>query len=283
MVLQTIDYMDAAEILYPDHQLHFQFDWSSGHSKRSDDGLSVGNMNWGFGGKQTLLRPTVLTADCIGPYPTTVNIGGQVVDYGVKAGETQVFGYGVSAAGQPPPLPPFNKLDAPRQDAPNRNGKEGSITEGFEGKCKGMAQVLFETGWWKPSVDGKPVMLAKMPAACKITGRNRKDDSPLPSPDTVGSIVLAARADFAAEMSELQKVCHNRQFYANILIPRHTTHAEPDPHPTMAVKLSSGRSCSRAHLEDEPEVPSRARRPRDPVLLGRRQDVLPAEQRPRAC
>jgi hypothetical protein len=147
---------------------------------------------------------------------------------------------------------------------------------------KGIAQVLFETGWWKPDVDGKSVMLSKMPAACKITGRNRKDDSPLPPPDRVGSIVLASRADFAAEMSELQKVCHNGQFYANILVPHQTNHVEPDPHSEFnngcqIKSLSSGRSCSRAHLKDEPEVPSRARWPWHRVLLGWREDVLPPQ------
>ena len=41
MVEQLRDFIDAAEVVYPEHQLQFQFDWSSGHSKRSDDGLCV--------------------------------------------------------------------------------------------------------------------------------------------------------------------------------------------------------------------------------------------------
>ena len=56
MVQQVVDYMDAAEVIYPDMQLHMEFDWSSGHSKRSDDGLAVASMNWGYGGKEKELR-----------------------------------------------------------------------------------------------------------------------------------------------------------------------------------------------------------------------------------
>ena len=207
MVKQTIDYMDAAETLYPGRQIHFQFDWSSGHSKRSDDGLCVGNMNWGYGGKQTALRSSKLTAGCIGPFPTTVAVhttggGVQQVDYGLKVGDTQSFVYGVSSAAgtTPPPLPPFDNPRAPRADVCNDDGKV--LTEGFEGKCKGIKQILFETGWWNPAVK----MLSKMPAKCKITGNRRDNDQPLPPENTIGDRLLASRPDFVAEMSELQKV-----------------------------------------------------------------------------
>jgi hypothetical protein len=200
MVQQTKDYMDAAEVLYPGHQLHFQFDWSSGHSKRSDDGLSVGSMSWKYGGKQTILRNSLLTAECIGPHPTTITVNGATVDYGLKAGDTQVFAYGHSVAGQLAPLPPAFNQDAPRHDVTTTDGK---IVEGFEGKPKGIAQVLFETGWYNPNVK----MVAKMPRKCKITGNRHDNGQPLPADDTVGDLLLAARADFKAEMSELQKVC----------------------------------------------------------------------------
>eukprot|EP01043_Picozoa_sp_COSAG02_P043525 COSAG02_NODE_3799_length_6215_cov_11.385710_1_plen_882_part_00 len=217
MVQQTVDYMDAAEVLYPGHQIHFQFDWSSGHSKRSDDGLCVGNMNWGYGGKQTALRDSKLTAGCIGPFPTTVTVhtadGPQTMDYGLQVGDTQSFVYGESAAGLPV-LPPFNKLDAPRVDLCDADGKV--TAHGFEGKCKGIAQILFETGWWNPDVK----MLSKMPPKCKVTGLRRDNGQPLPPKDSIGDYLLAKRPDFAAEMSELQKVFRH-QFtkqtkYANI-------------------------------------------------------------------
>ena len=204
MVQQTIDYMDAAEVLYPGHQIHFQFDWSSGHSKRSDDGLCVGNMNWGYGGKQTALRDTKLTAGCIGPFPTTVTVqtadGPQTMDYGLQVGDTQSFVYGESVAGRPTPLPPFNKLDAPRVDMCDADGKV--TAHGFEGKCKGIAQILFETGWWNPDVK----MVSKMPPKCKVTGMRRDNGQPLPPEDSIGDYLLAKRLDFVAEMSELQKV-----------------------------------------------------------------------------
>jgi len=76
MVEQTIDVMDCVDVLHPGHQAQMSFDWSSGHSARSDDGLAVGGMNNGYGGKQRKLRDTVLTAEMIGPYPTTVTVAG---------------------------------------------------------------------------------------------------------------------------------------------------------------------------------------------------------------
>jgi hypothetical protein len=194
MVEQTIDFMDAAEVVYPGHQLHMEFDWSSGHSKRSDDGLSVGSMNWGHGGKQHNLRPSKLTAACIGPHPTVRN--GH--DYAVRAGEVQEFVYGVSTADRQVP-PPFNKPDAPRQDSTDSGGK---VTPGFEGKPKGIAQILFESGWWHPTNK----MVASMPRLNKLTGKRFDNGKDPPSEDMVGELVLAARADFQAELSELAKV-----------------------------------------------------------------------------
>ena len=126
----------------------------------------------------------------------------QQVDYGLKVGDTQSFVYGVSSAAgtTPPPLPPFDNPRAPRADVCNNDGKV--LTEGFEGKCKGIKQILFETGWWNPAVK----MLSKMPAKCKITGNRRDNDQPLPPENTIGDRLLASRPDFVAEMSELQKV-----------------------------------------------------------------------------
>jgi hypothetical protein len=195
MLQQTIDYMDAAEVLYPNHQLHFQFDWSSGHAKRSDNGLSAMDVNLNYGGKQRRMRDSLLTADCIGPHPTVAN----GVDYAVRASQTQTMCFGVSTAELIVP-PPFNKPNAPRQDVLN---DDGSVkTEGFEGKPKGAAQILFESGWWHPS--GK--MVGSMPRVCKVTGKRFDNGKPLPEETMVVDLVLGKRPDFLNELSELAKV-----------------------------------------------------------------------------
>jgi hypothetical protein len=74
--------------------------------------------------------------------------------------------------------------------------------EAFEGKPKGIKQILFESGWWNPSAR----MIATMPRKCKVTGERYDGKGPLPAEDRVGDLVLAKRPDFANELSELAKV-----------------------------------------------------------------------------
>jgi hypothetical protein len=76
------------------------------------------------------------------------------------------------------------------------------VTPGFEGKPKGIAQILFESGWWHPTNK----MVASMPRLNKLTGKRFDNGKDPPSEDMVGELVLAARADFQAELSELAKV-----------------------------------------------------------------------------
>lgn len=44
-----------------------EVDRSAGHAKRREDGLHVGNMNVRFGGKQGVLRDTIMSEACLGP------------------------------------------------------------------------------------------------------------------------------------------------------------------------------------------------------------------------
>ncbi|CAM9743823.1 unnamed protein product, partial [Pylaiella littoralis] len=64
---QIEDVLDAAECLEPDVQPTVEIDHSSGHTKQRGDGLHVSNMNVKYGGKQKVLRDTVVTEDCLGP------------------------------------------------------------------------------------------------------------------------------------------------------------------------------------------------------------------------
>jgi hypothetical protein len=166
MLTQTEDYMDAFETVYPDMQMVVQFDWSSGHAAGSGDGLNVNKMNSKWGGKNSetfSMRDSVLTAEMIGPHPATMKVNGIEVDCKLKAGDAQSFRFGVSVDGQPPVMPPFYDLDACHVDIPASDGDGGAekCKQGFEGKPKGMQQVMFETGWWDP--DPAVKMVGSMP------------------------------------------------------------------------------------------------------------------------
>lgn len=98
----------------------------------------------------------------------------------------------------------------------------GSVkTEGFEGKPKGAAQILFESGWWHPS--GK--MVGSMPRVCKVTGKRFDNGKPLPEETMVVDLVLGKRPDFLNELSELAKVIHARG---------HILQMSPKCHPELA-------------------------------------------------
>ena len=56
--MQVSDLVDCFEILYPELQLLFEVDWSSGHSKSKEDGLNANAMNGAWGGKQPCMRST---------------------------------------------------------------------------------------------------------------------------------------------------------------------------------------------------------------------------------
>ena len=72
---------------YAGCQLIFQIDWSSGHSKRADGGLGATELNWRWGGKQPLMRPSKLEEGDIGVEPTRIRTAdGGERDIGVKLG-----------------------------------------------------------------------------------------------------------------------------------------------------------------------------------------------------
>ena len=53
-------------------QLCFEVDWSSGHSKKKEDGLSTNDMNESFGDRQPMMHSTVITEGCLGSNSPTV-------------------------------------------------------------------------------------------------------------------------------------------------------------------------------------------------------------------
>jgi hypothetical protein len=63
---QAEDVIDILHGLFPNHDLKFHEDNSSGHTKKRKDGLNVNVMNFGWGGKQPYMRPSQLTDGSIG-------------------------------------------------------------------------------------------------------------------------------------------------------------------------------------------------------------------------
>ena len=180
MSVQTQDVMHAMDVLECNIQQLHQFDWSSGHAKSREGGLLITNMNLnygGVGGKK--LRDTELTNDDVGEgdatmfkvidedgkvrwfldEPTDVeNITITKHDCRVYAGDVQSMSFGEKESH---PLPPFNFLDAPCEDAPDldkkgehKKTKSGTLKliKGYAGKAKGLAQVLWERGLYKPKM-----------------------------------------------------------------------------------------------------------------------------------
>ena len=73
---QTIDVMDCLEEIEPEKQLAIEVDHSAGHAKYLPDGLHVQNMNVNYGGKQKVLRDSVMTEGCLGPRSAKMYLDG---------------------------------------------------------------------------------------------------------------------------------------------------------------------------------------------------------------
>ena len=104
---QTIDIMDCLEQIEPEKQLAIEVDHSAGHAKYLPDGLHVANMNVKYGGKQKVLRDSVMTEGCLGPRPAKMYLNGgewstkfdpvlitKTVDLKPKLGEVQRMSFG---------------------------------------------------------------------------------------------------------------------------------------------------------------------------------------------
>jgi hypothetical protein len=223
MVLQLEDCADVVTTLYPHYQFLFLFDHSCGHDRAREDALNVNNMNTGYGGKQTRMHDTVITHEkgYLGPFARQLQVGdtqsmvwkeGDTGPYWMTEAEREqnrkdIYGTntrrrnytkevligklaekGIEAKGN---LKQIQDM-CTAQDILT-NYEEGEVKEGWEGKPKGMEQVLWERGW----ID--------------IT-RPRKDYSKLGTKDSMGALqkdtsfleLLANCADFENEETLLQ-------------------------------------------------------------------------------
>ncbi|CAB1112955.1 unnamed protein product [Ectocarpus sp. CCAP 1310/34] len=226
---QVEDVMDVLEHIDPDMQIVFEVDHSSGHGKQREDGLHVSNMNVKYGGKQKVLRDSVMTEECLGPeeakmyfangrWSTKFSEGAVCVDQKLTVGQTQTSTFAVGAP------PPFFEWDAPRKDKKNAKGK---VKEGYEGKAKGVRQYLWERGWWKDGMS---------------TGAGVSDDMHVEK-------VLQALPDFKNERTALQHLVESR---GHILL------SSPKCHPEVAgvgIEYSWGFSKQKFRRKINDEVP----------------------------
>ena len=179
MSTQAQDVMHSLDVLHPNVQQLHQYDWSSGHAKSREGGLLISNMNLNYGGAAKKLRDSILTDDDVGvgeaflykiiledsaitwtteePFDLE-NKKVIKIDCRVRVGEIQAMSFELKLL-EPPP--PFNILDAPYEDkmildtdgniSKTKTGKERKI-KGYTGEAKGLAQVLWERGLWKPGM-----------------------------------------------------------------------------------------------------------------------------------
>ena len=77
MLAQLKANLHCAQQRYPDFQLLYYFDWSSGHSAMPPGALHAASINAGVGGKQPLMRSTRIAAaeGFLGPHDPKLQVG----------------------------------------------------------------------------------------------------------------------------------------------------------------------------------------------------------------
>lgn len=234
---QTVDVMDCFDVLYPELQLIVEVDHSAGHAKFREDGLHVGHMNVKYGGKQKILRDTLMTEGCVGSgeakmylndgkwsTQSVVGVTERTVDLKLGVGDTQCM---IFEEGAPPPFYACEALPATNKMRETQPGKTMVAHEAYVGKAKGMRQVLWERGLY---VDG-------MSANPKAEKEKRMD------------LVLSDLPDFKHEKTALQHTVESR---GHILL------LSPKYHPEVAgvgIEYSWGMSKLKFRRDINDEVP----------------------------
>ena len=138
MLLQCEDLIDVLGTYLPHVKFLLEVDHSSGHDQYKKDALHVGNMNVEFGYKETTkeenrpknIRDSTITEGMLGRFRAKKGRR----DYKLKVGEVQHFNFGTGRDA----YPPHSNPKAPRSS--------------WEGKPKGMRQILFERGLLHPAL-----------------------------------------------------------------------------------------------------------------------------------
>lgn len=75
MALQTEYIVDCLQVLYPNTDILFLLDQSSGHARKRLDSLNIVGLNGRWGGKQKKMRDTKIMEGCLGPHNKLLTIG----------------------------------------------------------------------------------------------------------------------------------------------------------------------------------------------------------------
>jgi hypothetical protein len=232
MVLQIEDCVDCLTYLYPDLDYVFELDHSSGHACERPDGLTVVSqqLNWNWGGKQRLMRDSVLNKDCIGEVrheraadvdktyshvfldndlppildPQAPKYDGDVVlrykenvPMTVPELRKQLEENGLSSDGKKDDL--LKRCDL--GNLPSRH-RVAIKKEGYVGKAKGAAHIGFERGFWDENLrlpDGRLVSMQGSKATVEGTKEIR-------NPSTSAREILRSCQDIRSEKPHLKYI-----------------------------------------------------------------------------
>ena len=223
LLVQVEDFLDVFFEAFENITPLLLFDNSTGHSKGRMNGLNVNNMNKNYGGKQQKLHPSVITANCLGPYSPKLRPGDTqrftfeegdegpfYLEERTRAAKKYDF-LGKNKKPKPltiseltekliekginvgkrkkPELVELAKLHGIPLDHPPEN-----IREGWLGKAKGMLQVAYERGKINPARWSEYQVDAPCDAlGVKNTALSLRD-------------ILASCEDFQNEKSQLEFV-----------------------------------------------------------------------------
>ena len=182
MVLQLEDCADVVQILHPTYDYIFLFDHSCGHDKQRPDGLSVNRMTKSFGGAQPAMRNYLLLSDeYLGSYEHDKKLrAGEEQEFVYKGGDDGPFWMSIAEREERRHDKTTDKIVKKKFNKSNLkekltamglvpNGTRealqklcidnnipiseeiSKIVEGWEGKPKGMIQVLWERGFIDPT------------------------------------------------------------------------------------------------------------------------------------
>ena len=188
MVLQLEDCVDVVKTLYPQYDFLFLFDHSCGHDRMPDDALRVEGMNKGYGGEQNKMKDSMIKSahGYLGPHDhdrklKVGNVQSMVFrpsDDGPywmtpeEQQQTRKDHHGTTVTIKEYTKPQLvemlrhkgiNNAKGNKQQIKNMAERAGipltyqkqDIIEGWEGKAKGMEQILWERGWINPNEDRK--------------------------------------------------------------------------------------------------------------------------------
>jgi hypothetical protein len=187
MALQLEDVVDCLKIVRPGFDFVFLFDHSQGHARKKDGALDTSSMSRSFGGVQAPMRSSKIVDGCLGPYNSTLSIGdiqSMVFDdnhdgpwWITTAEGREARRYDVlhaSPDGVAPklanrtkqqlanalrdeagitvdPLRPMSEIkEYAERHGINLQYEKTRVTEGWQGKPKGLLQILWERGWIDP-------------------------------------------------------------------------------------------------------------------------------------